>query len=57
VGERDTRIEVYKAKAAECFEHAKRLDNLPAYQEFYCELAIEWLALAAEAESEQSEAC
>jgi hypothetical protein len=56
MSERDSRIDVYRAKAANCFERAKRLDDHPGYQEFYRDLAIKWLALAAEADSEQGEA-
>ena len=57
MSERDSRIEVYRAKAADCFDRAKRLDDHPTYQDLYRDLAIKWLALAAEAESEQGEPC
>ena len=48
--------EAYRAKAAECFERAKRLHNHPEYRHLYRDLAIEWLALAAEAEYEERDA-
>jgi hypothetical protein len=46
--------EAYRAKAAECFERAKRLHNHTEYR--HLDLAIEWLALAAEAEYEERDA-
>jgi hypothetical protein len=51
---RDTqpKIEAYKAKAAECFERAKRLNNYPTYRQIYRDLAIQWVSLAAEAKYE-----
>jgi hypothetical protein len=48
--------EAYRAKAVECFERAKRLHNHTEYRHLYRDLAIEWLALAAEAEYEERDA-
>ena len=52
----NSRSEAYRVKAAECFERAKRLHNHPEYRHLYCDLAIAWLALAAEAECEEGDA-
>ena len=48
--------EAYRVKAAECFERAKRLHKSSEYRHLYRDLAIEWLALAAEAEYEERDA-
>jgi hypothetical protein len=44
--------EQFRAKAAACFARSKDLHD-PAYQRIFYDLAIEWLAMAAEADSKK----
>lgn len=44
--------EQFRAKAAVCFARSKDLHD-PEYQRIFYDLAIEWLAMAAEADSKK----
>jgi hypothetical protein len=46
------RAEQFRAKAAVCFARSKGLHD-PTYQRIFYELAIEWLAMAAEVDFEK----
>jgi hypothetical protein len=47
--------EQFRAKAAACFARSKDLHD-PEYQRIFYDLAIEWLAMAAEADSKRGSA-
>jgi hypothetical protein len=48
--------EQFRAKATVCFARSKRVLD-PEYQRIFYDLAVEWLALAAEADCKEQAPC
>jgi hypothetical protein len=46
----------FRSKGIECFERASRLED-PEYQRLYYDLAVQWLALAAEVDPRVAGLC